>query len=194
MFRKRSRSVENETSCSITAESKVFFAEKPVGLGIADAALKGDTGLVFFASKLKIQIPSPANSVTEESHLSPFEFGIKTRNSNLSLFSPCGNNNDNNYNKSPDQLFLRCLSAKDIDQLSEDYTCVISHGPNPKTIHIFDDCVFENFGDSFSLSCFACKKSLCLDKDHSLIYRGEKVFCCHECCNQEMVVDQESSV
>ncbi|XP_039140323.1 FCS-Like Zinc finger 8-like [Dioscorea cayenensis subsp. rotundata] len=192
MFKKRSRSVENETNCSITAESKLFFAEKPVGLGIADAALKGDTGLVFFASKLKIQIPSPTNSLTEESHLSPIlEFGIKTKNSNLSLFSPCGNNN----NKSSNQLFLRSLSAKDIDQLSEDYTCVISHGPNPKTIHIFDDYVFENFGhNSFLPSCFACKKSLCLDKDHSLIYRGEKVFFCHECCNQEMVLDQGSSV
>ncbi|XP_016577279.2 FCS-Like Zinc finger 10-like [Capsicum annuum] len=26
---------------------------------------------------------------------------------------------------------------------SEDYTCVISHGPNPRTTHIFDNCIVE---------------------------------------------------
>jgi hypothetical protein len=34
------------------------------------------------------------------------------------------------------------LSARDIE-LSEDYTCIISHGPNPKTTHIFGDCVLD---------------------------------------------------
>lgn len=34
------------------------------------------------------------------------------------------------------------LSASDIE-LSEDYTCVISHGPNPRTTHIFCDCVID---------------------------------------------------
>ncbi|MQL74235.1 hypothetical protein Taro_006610 [Colocasia esculenta] len=34
------------------------------------------------------------------------------------------------------------LSASDIE-LSEDYTCVISHGPNPKTTYIFGDCILE---------------------------------------------------
>ncbi|KAK9141922.1 hypothetical protein Syun_011322 [Stephania yunnanensis] len=28
-------------------------------------------------------------------------------------------------------------------ELSEDYTCVISHGPNPRTTHIFGDCILE---------------------------------------------------
>ncbi|KAL2897667.1 Protein MARD1 [Bienertia sinuspersici] len=36
----------------------------------------------------------------------------------------------------------RSLSPEEIE-LSEDYTCVISHGPNPKTTHIFGDCVLE---------------------------------------------------
>uniref|UniRef100_A0A1J3FNY2 Uncharacterized protein n=1 Tax=Noccaea caerulescens TaxID=107243 RepID=A0A1J3FNY2_NOCCA len=27
--------------------------------------------------------------------------------------------------------------------LSEDYTCIISHGPNPKTTHIFGDCILD---------------------------------------------------
>lgn len=34
------------------------------------------------------------------------------------------------------------LSAKEIE-LSEDYTCIISHGPNPKRTHIFGDCILE---------------------------------------------------
>ncbi|PKA64523.1 hypothetical protein AXF42_Ash007268 [Apostasia shenzhenica] len=36
------------------------------------------------------------------------------------------------------------LSASEIE-LSEDYTCIISHGPNPKTIHIFGDCILEGY-------------------------------------------------
>ncbi|EMS62216.1 hypothetical protein TRIUR3_26044 [Triticum urartu] len=31
--------------------------------------------------------------------------------------------------------------------MSEDYTCVISRGPNPRTRHIFDDCIVESCGD-----------------------------------------------
>ncbi|XP_014503683.1 uncharacterized protein LOC106764004 [Vigna radiata var. radiata] len=38
--------------------------------------------------------------------------------------------------------FIKSLSASEIE-LSEDYTCVISHGPNPKTTHIFCDCILE---------------------------------------------------
>lgn len=41
------------------------------------------------------------------------------------------------------------LSASDIE-LSEDYTCVISHGPNPKTTHIFGDCVLETLSNDLS--------------------------------------------
>ncbi|KAF3450775.1 hypothetical protein FNV43_RR06864 [Rhamnella rubrinervis] len=40
------------------------------------------------------------------------------------------------------QGYVGSLSAKEIE-LSEDYTCIISHGPNPKTIHIFGDCILE---------------------------------------------------
>lgn len=29
-------------------------------------------------------------------------------------------------------------------ELFEDYTCVIIHGPNPKTTHIFDNCIVES--------------------------------------------------
>lgn len=40
--------------------------------------------------------------------------------------------------------FMGSLSASEIE-LSEDYTCIISHGPNPKTTHIFGDRILENF-------------------------------------------------
>ncbi|XP_054785055.1 FCS-Like Zinc finger 10-like [Prosopis cineraria] len=38
--------------------------------------------------------------------------------------------------------YLGSLSAREIE-LSEDYTCIISHGPNPKRTHIFGDCILE---------------------------------------------------
>ncbi|CAI0459696.1 unnamed protein product [Linum tenue] len=36
-------------------------------------------------------------------------------------------------------------------ELSEDYTCVISHGPIPKTTHIFDDCIVDAYCGVFTL-------------------------------------------
>ncbi|CAA7403043.1 unnamed protein product [Spirodela intermedia] len=47
--------------------------------------------------------------------------------------------------------FVGSLSASDIEQ-SEDYTCIISHGPNPKTTHIFGDCILES--DTSELAAF----------------------------------------
>lgn len=40
------------------------------------------------------------------------------------------------------QAYSRSLSAREM-ALSEDYTCIISHGPNPKTTHIFGDCILD---------------------------------------------------
>ncbi|ESQ26990.1 hypothetical protein EUTSA_v10019688mg [Eutrema salsugineum] len=42
----------------------------------------------------------------------------------------------------PTQAYSRSLSAREM-ALSEDYTCIISHGPNPKTTHIFGDCILD---------------------------------------------------
>ncbi|XP_008777180.2 FCS-Like Zinc finger 10-like [Phoenix dactylifera] len=39
--------------------------------------------------------------------------------------------------------FIGSLSISDIEQ-SEDYTCIISHGDNPRTTHIFGDCILES--------------------------------------------------
>ena len=38
--------------------------------------------------------------------------------------------------------FVGSVSASEVEQ-SEDYTCIIARGPNPKTTHIFGDCILE---------------------------------------------------
>ncbi|KAE8715172.1 RNA-directed DNA polymerase (Reverse transcriptase), Ribonuclease H [Hibiscus syriacus] len=78
---------------------------------------------VLFGTEPRVQIPP----------LAPTDFGIKTRNSYLSpTFGSPGSG----------------IQTKDLPvtemELSEDYTCVISHGPNPRTTHIFDNCVVES--------------------------------------------------
>ncbi|XP_057799573.1 FCS-Like Zinc finger 10-like isoform X2 [Salvia miltiorrhiza] len=42
----------------------------------------------------------------------------------------------------PGNCFISSIPASEIE-LSEDYTCVRTHGPNPKVTHIFGDCVLE---------------------------------------------------
>ncbi|CAI9781178.1 unnamed protein product [Fraxinus pennsylvanica] len=160
--------------------------------------------MVLFGSKLNVQIPTliPSSiSPVEESPKSPADFGIKTRDSQLmSPFSRLP------VKDSP-RSFTRQLSLKEME-LSEDYTCVITRGPNPKTTHIFDNCIVESccedhlnmsdnnrdceFEANFSvtpsvdfLSCHTCKNSLGDGKDDHL-YRGEKAFCSQECRCQEM--------
>ncbi|CAA2933542.1 Hypothetical predicted protein [Olea europaea subsp. europaea] len=159
--------------------------------------------MVVFGSKLKVQIPtlvSASISPVEESPKSPADFGIKTRDSQLmSPFSRIP------VKDSP-QSFTRQLSLKEME-LSEDYTCVITHGPNPKTTHIFDNCIVESccgdhpslsdnceFEANFSvspsvdfLSCHTCKTSLGDDGKDVYMYRGGKAFCSQECRCQEML-------
>ncbi|KAJ4956395.1 hypothetical protein NE237_013178 [Protea cynaroides] len=205
-----------------------------VGLGLVDALndertnnkfSKPDSPMVLFGSQLKIQIPPLPPSVLSptESPKSPADFGIKTRNSQLGSLSPgltpCS------INKSPfgsvksglgleipgtPQVFTGCLSASEME-LSEDYTCVISHGPNPKTTHIFDNCIVESCcgvvglsalrkenylsdqssfpSDNFLSFCYTCKKNLGQGED-IYMYRGEKAFCSRECRYQEMLFDE----
>uniref|UniRef100_A0A453H1P2 FLZ-type domain-containing protein n=1 Tax=Aegilops tauschii subsp. strangulata TaxID=200361 RepID=A0A453H1P2_AEGTS len=91
---------------------------------------------VVFGSQLRIQVPSGR---AVELVSSPIEFGVKNRDAVLS----------------PARRFLpevvssptaRVFAAGEM-AMSEDYTCVISRGPNPRTRHIFDDCIVESCGD-----------------------------------------------
>ncbi|GFY98804.1 hypothetical protein Acr_13g0002050 [Actinidia rufa] len=162
---------------------------------------KPNSRMVLFGSNLKIQIPKSPNS--------PSDFGIKTRDSQFSSsLSPYGSLNSS----AQTQAFSGFLSPSEME-LSEDYTCVISHGPNPKTTHIYDNCVVESCGvgvgfselkkelsssenlnsppemESFLSFCCTCKKSLEQGKD-IYMYKGEKSFCSSECRYQEMLFDE----
>ncbi|KDP40194.1 hypothetical protein JCGZ_02192 [Jatropha curcas] len=209
---------------------------KGIGLGIVDA-LNGDktepnlskpeSRMVLFGSQLKIQVPPlpPFLSPTDQSPKSPADFGIKTRNSQLGSFSSglfhspvkkslCSSANSGVDNtNSPPRVFTGCLSASEME-LSEDYTCVISYGPNPRTTHIFDDCIVESCcgvvgfsasmaeanrflgngssypSENFLSFCYACKKNLGQGKD-IYMYRGEKAFCSRECRYQEMLLEEQ---
>nr|XP_009413888.1 PREDICTED: protein MARD1-like isoform X2 [Musa acuminata subsp. malaccensis] len=169
--------------------------QEPIGLGIVDA-LTDDKAMqssnpqrrmVLFGSQLKIQIPSvcsssgspPARSMELPS--SPIEFGIKNKDSQLALFSPVLRSLGHEApaaSSSPWAFTTGSISVSEME-LSEDYTCVISHGPNPKTTHIFDNCIVESCGDEFTavmkessplpshegcsaddFLCCACKKNL----------------------------------
>lgn len=197
-----------------TPTANPFFAEskkprnhhqhqnQPVGLGIVDELKrpsKPESRMVLFGSQLKIQIPSMSPNGLVESINSPIEFGVKNKESQLALFSPA--------RRAPMEsarcLVSGCLSASEME-MSEDYTCVIAHGPNPRTTHIFDNCIVESCGDVFAAvtprkesrvsddflaSCNACKKRLGEGKD-IFMYRGEKAFCSHECRYQEMLFDE----
>ncbi|XP_030536155.1 FCS-Like Zinc finger 8-like [Rhodamnia argentea] len=206
-----------------------------IGLGIVDA-LKDESfdpkqpkpetrPVVFFGSKLKIQVPPLPFSVPPNpesaSPRSPPNFGIKSRNSQLGFASPRLSRSLDTTSRSGSSsnshglgvpASPRVLSASKME-LSEDYTCVITHGPNPKTTHIFDDCIVESccgdFGfasdmkengflsdehsgslsQSFLSICCTCKKNLGQGSD-IYMYRGEKAFCSGECRYQEILLEE----
>lgn len=143
----------------------------------------------LFGSNLKVQIPS-LEQFPNRSPESPGDFGIKTRNSQFSGGpTPTGPG-------SP-RFFTGPLSLREME-LSEEYTRVISHGPNPKTTHIYDNCVVNSccgmrvgsppLESSFVSFCQTCKKNLGEGTD-IFMYRGEKAFCSEECRCQGMVLD-----
>ncbi|KAJ0248209.1 FCS-Like Zinc finger 11 [Hirschfeldia incana] len=102
-----------------------------------------------------------------------------------------------------DNAFSFCLSEDEME-MSEDYTCITTHGPNPKTTHIYRDQVLECHKnevinkeksietelDNFLSVCNFCNKKLVVGKD-IYMYRGEKAFCSEECRSEEMAIDEE---
>ncbi|CAL0327236.1 unnamed protein product [Lupinus luteus] len=81
-------------------------------------------------------------------------FALKDKDSITQMSSPphfiggSQNSNSNTLSISSSNEFIRTLSASEIE-LCEDYTCVISHGLNPKTTHIFGDCILETHSNDF---------------------------------------------
>lgn len=128
---------------------------EPTGLGILDALADDDKlkessdtpprrRMIVFGSQLKVQIPPPMELPT-----SPIEFGVKNKDSKLALFSPALRSSLGTEAPARETFSPRSISVSEMER-SEDYTCVISHGPNPKTTHIFDNCIVESCGDEFT--------------------------------------------
>ncbi|XWS16372.1 hypothetical protein CRYUN_Cryun34aG0081400 [Craigia yunnanensis] len=208
--------------------SQLFQARKPY-------TKTGDSILVFGNEEVPLK-PKP------DSWLSP-SFIASTQNSNLSSRSFCSENGTTSINSSPLPIgralqvdnslvskpsslpiplghSIGSLSAHEIE-LSEDYTCIISHGPNPKTTHIFGDCILEcpnneltNFdkkaepgtkvpqlGKSTETSnaypsdeflSFCYSCKKKLDKEEDIyMYRGEKAFCTFDCRSEEIFTEEE---
>ncbi|KAJ6336019.1 hypothetical protein OIU78_012591 [Salix suchowensis] len=134
---------------------------------------------VLFGTNHRVQIPPQPNSILlpVESPKSPGEFGILT--SRNSQFSASGSVPSRIQSKDSPRVVTGCISMSEME-LSEDYTCVITHGPNPTTTHIFDNCVVENYcslpdmsksePETFLSFCYTCKKNL-QQKNDIYIYR-----------------------
>ncbi|CAH9112369.1 unnamed protein product [Cuscuta europaea] len=113
----------------------VCTEKRPDSLGVSLALIEDSRrGQVLFGSKLKIQIPSLISPV-ESPVGSPGDFGTKTPRNLPPLLSSVVQAGE--CPSSPEGLSLSEM------ELSEDYTCVITHGPNPKTTRIFGNCVVE---------------------------------------------------
>ncbi|XP_031489208.1 FCS-Like Zinc finger 8-like isoform X2 [Nymphaea colorata] len=142
-----------------------------------------------------------------ENGLLPFHSGFA---------SPQPNVGDRHLAASSNCSLSASFSAGEIE-LSEDYTCVITHGPNPKTKHIYGDFILEedhsleipvtnkpeesgggvaqtgcnSFGmGDFLSTCYTCKKKLA-DGEDIYMYRGEQAFCSPDCRWQEIMIDEE---
>ncbi|XP_051180830.1 FCS-Like Zinc finger 10 isoform X2 [Lolium perenne] len=109
--------------------------------------------------------------------------------------------------------YIGSVSAMEVEQ-SEDYTCIIAHGSNPKTTRIFGDCILEpcpllvpdwesketeeaelywlvkgpgDADEEFMRVCFSCNRNL--DGDESCIYRGNAF--CSGCCKDQVILNEE---
>ncbi|OMO66794.1 hypothetical protein COLO4_30363 [Corchorus olitorius] len=207
--------------------SQLFQARK--------STTSGDSSLVLGNEEVPSE-PKP-NSIWP----SP-PFVSSAQNSNLSSRSFCSENGTTSINSSSlpigralqvdDSLVSKpsslpiplghstgSLSAREIE-LSEDYTCIISHGPNPKTTHIFGDCILEchnneltNFDrkeepgnkvpqmdkSTETLAPYPSDEFLsfcytCKKKletgEDIYMYRGEKAFCSFDCRSEEIFAEE----
>lgn len=107
--------------------------------GLADALECAHDGQLrrrsILAGKVKAQAPALVRSCSLDRRV---EFGVKNKSSWLPLrASPGGRTaqREEDAAPAPDEV--------EMEPSSEDYTCVISRGPNPRTVHIFGDRVVE---------------------------------------------------
>lgn len=200
-FRNPFSTVPNKTS-SPNRTSWDKPDSKGVGLALV-GSLKDNDNTICHNSEpnkgnvlLRVKIPFETQTCVDD-------FGIGTT-TNVSKGSGSGI-----YAKDCSSTSVGALSWSEME-LSEEYTCVISHGPNTKTTHIFNNCIvvetycslpnqIQNSHHSAAASanflsfCYTCKKHLDQTKD-IFIYRGEKAFCSRECRHQEMTLDEIESL
>lgn len=150
---------------------------------------------------------TPASSSSVISHGSQVASSLGNKPSSLPI--SIGSNHE----------LVGSLSTKEIE-LSEDYTCIISHGPNPKTTHIFGDYILDynakelaNSGKkeesginsapvvqipgdlkssrSDKIFSFCYSCNKRLEEGEDIyIYRGEKAFCSFECRAEEILSEE----
>ncbi|CAI8611880.1 unnamed protein product [Vicia faba] len=164
-------------------------------------------------------ISLPSETKSPLSKVENIDSGVNEVTSTTSSFAPVMNRSspvdDSLKIKScPLPIYVGSLSAKEIE-LSEDYTCIISHGPNPKRTHIFGDCILEcdnndftEFSkkeepafkssqesaprrfDSVTRFCYSCCKKLDEEED-IYAYSEEKAFCSFKCRSEEIFAEDE---
>nr|XP_043636060.1 FCS-Like Zinc finger 8-like [Erigeron canadensis] len=192
IFRKFNQISENFDSEGI-ALALVLIQETSKNSNICN---KTNSKKILFGNNLKIKIPSLDPFLTGSLE-SPGDFGIKTRNISQLTNGPTLTGFGSGFGSGSPKYSTGPLSLKEME-LSEEYTRVVCHGPNPKTTHIYDNCVVERCCgirvgsaeptlDVISF-CHTCRKNLGEDSD-IFMYRGEKAFCSEECRCQEMILD-----
>ncbi|KAK1438217.1 hypothetical protein QVD17_04023 [Tagetes erecta] len=165
---------------------------------------------VFSNSHIKKSDPKLINALVQEPFAKFWSNSLDSANfgSNSTHPTTCPTN------LNPGKDLVASLSASEIE-LSEDYTCVRKHGPNPKTTHIFGDCILERHenefiaksfkceeheikpfevvnsypSDNFLSFCYSCKKKL--EGEDIYMYRGEKAFCSWNCRSEEILIEEE---
>lgn len=135
-------------------EHEPFGRTRSISLDSCISPLKAPSGLLLTTSK--------SDSNTEN-------FALKDMSMNTQVSSPPrfigGSQNSNTFPPteskpntvsmcSSNEFIMNSLSASEIE-LSEDYTCVISHGPNPKTTRFFGDYILgTHSADAFKNHIF----------------------------------------
>ncbi|KAI3812486.1 hypothetical protein L1987_17196 [Smallanthus sonchifolius] len=165
---------------------------------------------VFSHTHIKKSNPKLINALVQEPFAKFWSNSLDSANlgSNSTHSTTCPTN------LNPGKDLVASLSASEIE-LSEDYTCVRKHGPNPKTTHIFGDCILERhenefvakslkceeheikpsevvnsyLSDDFLSFCYSCKKKL--EGEDIYMYRGEKAFCSWNCRSEEILIEEE---